>query len=83
MHKGYDMTNKERVPLIINWLGYEVIHFMQTLTDEEQERCKSSAGFYTIQNSKFKSQKKETILLLQSCKLRDTKIKVMRNGCPI
>ena len=56
MSKSYDITDSERVPIISKWLGFEGLHFMQTLTDEEWETCKSSADLFTILNTKFKPQ---------------------------
>ena len=40
MTKSYDIADSERVPIIIKWPGHKGIHFIQTVTDEEQETCK-------------------------------------------
>ena len=40
MIKSHDISDSERVPLIKNWLEFDRLHFVQTLTDEEQETCK-------------------------------------------
>ena len=53
----------------MNWLGWEGLHFVQILTDEEQERCNKSAGLFSIINDNFKPQHNETILSLQCCEL--------------
>ena len=34
--KSYDICNSERVTIIMNWLGCEGLHLMQTLTDDWQ-----------------------------------------------
>ena len=35
MTKCSDNNDNERVPIIMNWLGYEGLHFIPTLTDKE------------------------------------------------
>ena len=37
MNKSYDICDSERVPIIMNCLGQEGLHFIQTLTGEEQD----------------------------------------------
>ena len=36
MTKNYNKCDSESVPLIMDWLGHEGLHFMQTLTDDKQ-----------------------------------------------
>ena len=48
MTKSYDISDSERVPIIMNRLGCEGLHFVQTLMDDEQETCKSSTGLLNI-----------------------------------
>ena len=55
----------ESVLIIIDWLGCEELHFVLTLTDDEQEICMKSAGLFRIFNVKFEPQHNKTILLLQ------------------
>ena len=69
MTKSYVIIDSERVSVITNWLGCEGIHFVQMLTNEEQETCKCSAGLFNIYNVKFIPQHNETILSIQYCKL--------------
>ena len=45
-----------RVSIIMDWLGCEGLHFVQTLPDDKQEICKSSAGPFSECNVKFKLQ---------------------------
>ena len=35
--KAYDLTNKEKLPLIKNWLGWEGLQLMKMFTHEEKE----------------------------------------------
>ena len=67
--KNYDIYNSERVPIIMNLLGHEGLHFVQTLTDDDHDICKGSAGLFSILNVKVKPLTQKTILLLQCCKL--------------
>ena len=41
----------ERVPIILNWLGWEGLRFVQTLNDEEQEKCRTSTGLFKVTNA--------------------------------
>ena len=35
MRSYYDICDRERVPIIMNWVGCEGPHFEQTLTDDK------------------------------------------------
>ena len=73
---SYDVNDSGRIPIIVNWLGCKGLHFIQTLTGEEQETCKGSAGLINTLNVQFKLQHNETVLLLHYCKLnRDENVK--------
>ena len=61
--QNYNITDSEKVLVIMNWLGCKGLHFMQT--EEDQEICKSSASLSTIFNAKFKQQYNWTILSKQ------------------
>ena len=90
MTKNYDISDNESLPTIMNWLGHEGLHFVQTLTDVHKI-CKSNVSSFSILNVKFKPQQIETILSLQYCKLsRDENksaeewldsLRVMTNEC--
>ena len=40
MTRIHDISDSERVPVIMNWLGCEGLNFVKTLTDKEQEICR-------------------------------------------
>ena len=65
MTKNYDISDCERVPLTMKWLGHEGLYSVQTLTNEGQETCKRSMSLFSILNAKFEQQHNETTLLLQ------------------
>ena len=48
MTKSYDVSDSERVAIIMSWIGQGGFHFVQTLIDEEQEMCKCRAGLFSI-----------------------------------
>ena len=74
------MEENEKMPIILDWLGHEGLRFVQTLTDNEQEKFKVSSDLFTL-SEKFKPQHNETILSLQYCKLiKEEKTIVLRNG---
>ena len=83
MNKGYDISDGERIPIIMNWLGCEGLHFVQTLNYEEQETCDINACLFNVVNMKFKPQHNEMILLLQYCKLCREEAEMLKNGWAI
>ena len=54
MTKRCETCNNKRVPMIRNWLGHEGLHFVQTLTNDENEISKSSPSHFSMCNMKFK-----------------------------
>ena len=38
----YNIEGNEKVSIIMNWLGCEGFRFVQTLTDSEEKKCKTS-----------------------------------------
>ena len=56
MTNNYNIQESERVPVIPSWQGWEGIKFIQNLHDEEQEKCKTSAGLTEVLSNKFKPQ---------------------------
>ena len=46
MSNCYSMQDNKKVPVILNWLGREELQVMQTLNEEEQEKCESSFGLF-------------------------------------
>ena len=65
MTKTCDVANVEKVPIINNLLGREGLHFIETITIEEKETCKSNAWLFQMLNEKFNLQDSETSLSLQ------------------
>ena len=61
------MTNNYSISK--NWSDKEDLHFTQTLTDAEQEVCRTVAGLLKIFSGKVKPQHNEIILSLHYCKL--------------
>ena len=69
MTYSHNISDSERVPVIMEWLGGEGLHIIQTLTDKEQWTCNNIANLFNILNVKIKLHHNETILSLQYCTL--------------
>ena len=46
MTNNDNTKESERVQIILNWLAWEGLSFMQTLNDEDLEKCRISMGFF-------------------------------------
>ena len=68
MMNSYNIGERKRVPIIMNWLGHERLRFVQTLT-MKKKKCQTSSGLYNVLFKKCKPQHSETILSLQYCKM--------------
>ena len=55
--------------MINNWLGRKGLQFIESLTEEEKDRCSTLEGLLKILTNKFRPQLNETIKSLQFCKL--------------
>ena len=44
--KVYELTDKEKVPVIKEWLGREGLQLIKTFTNEEKEKCKTPKGLF-------------------------------------
>ena len=62
-------SDKKKKHVIKNWLVREGLQLLVTLRKEEQGMCNDEKGLFETLNKKFKPQLKETIKLLQFCKL--------------
>ena len=54
MNNSYSIQDNNMFPIILNYFGREGLQFMQTLNDEEQEKCKSSMGLFEVLSETFK-----------------------------
>ena len=45
---SYNKEENEYVPTIMNWLKCEWLRFIQRLTDNEYEKCKTSSGLLEV-----------------------------------
>ena len=67
--KSYAIADVEKMAFIKNWLGRKDLQLLEILTETEQEKCEMSEGLFQTLSNKFKLRYKETIKLLQFCKL--------------
>ena len=73
MTKKYNTQDNQKVPVTLNWLGREGLQFMQTLNDEEHEKCKANMGVFEVLREIFKVEHSETVLPLQYWKVINAK----------
>ena len=52
--KAYQLTNEEKVPVIRNWLGQEVLQVTKTFTHKEKEKHLTPKSLFSILCDKFK-----------------------------
>ena len=66
---SYDVDDSEKVLMTMKWLGHKGLHSIQTLSEEQKEKCKSEIGLFSKLIEKFRLKHTETILSLQYCKI--------------
>ena len=62
--KIYQLTDKEKVPIIKKWLGREHLQLMETFTNAEKETSKTAEGLFVL-NQKFEPCHNQIVLLPQ------------------
>ena len=67
--RAYEINNEERIPGIKNWLGWEGLLLMETLTQEEKEKCRNTKGLFSMLSIRFKPCHNHIMLALQYLKL--------------
>ena len=67
--KAYELTDKEKVPIIRDWLGRESMQLIKTFTNEEtkMENCK---GPFSMSSNKFKPYHNRIVSSLKYFKLK-------------
>ena len=66
---SYNIQEGEKITIIKNWLGRRGLQFIDSLTQEEKQACKTFEGLCSIFVEKFHPAFNETIKLLQYRKL--------------
>ena len=69
MLQNYSLGQTEKVSIIKNWLGREVLQLIATLTQDKQEACNNEKGLFDMLNRKLKPQYDETMRSSQFQKL--------------
>ena len=62
------------------WLGHEELRFIQTLTDSDQENCKTPSGLFKLLSEKFKSCKIRQYCRYGLVSWQQEKMNVLRSG---
>ena len=59
----------QKITIIKNWVGRQVPHLIENLTQAEQELCNTMDGLFDTLSNKFHPQHTEMINSSQYCKL--------------
>ena len=52
--KSYNIPDIEKIAIIKNWLGRKGLQLLETLTQAEQDKCKTTKELFITLNSKLK-----------------------------
>ena len=52
--RAKEINDEARIPVIMSWLGWEGLLFMETFTQEEKEKCKTIKGLFSVLSNRFK-----------------------------
>ena len=63
--EAYELNEKEKTPVIKNWLGREGLQLIKSFTNEEKENAK---GIFYVLSHKFKLHHNRIVLSLQYLK---------------
>ena len=74
------MQDNKKVPFVLSWLDREGLQFMQTLNDEDQEKCKTSMGLFKVLSEKIKPKHNKTIISLLYCQILRALSKILKYG---
>ena len=62
MTHNYNIQESKKFPIILNWLSYKRLIFLQTLNNEEQAKCKTSLQLLEVLRDQYKPLQNEMIL---------------------
>ena len=69
MTNNYNTQESVRVPVILNWLDWDGLRFIDTLNDEEQVKYRTSTKLFKVLGDTFKPEHNEITTSLQYFKL--------------
>ena len=52
--RAYEINDEDRIPVIKNWLGQEVLLLMETFMQEEKDKCKVMKGLFSVLSNRFR-----------------------------
>ena len=61
----YNLQETDKIALVKNWLGRKGLHYIESLTEGEKEKCGMLEGLFDTLATKFRPQYNQTIKLLQ------------------
>ena len=73
MLKTYNIQETDKIAMVKkNWLGRKGLHYIESLTEREKEKCGTLEGLFDMLATKFRPQYNQTIKLLQFRQLHRT-----------
>ena len=61
----YNLQEMDKIAMVKNWLGRKGLHYIESLTKGEKEKCGTLEGLFDTLGTKFRPQYNQTIKLLQ------------------
>ena len=61
----YNLQEMDKIAMVKNWLGRKGLHYIESLTEGEKEKCGMLEGLFDTLAAKFRPQYNQTIKLLQ------------------
>ena len=61
----YNLQETDKIAVVKNWMGRKGLHYIESLTEREKERCGTLEGLFDMLATKFRAQYNQTIKSLQ------------------
>ena len=61
----YNLQETDKIAMVKNWLGRKGLHYIESLTGGEKEKCSTLEGLFDMLATKFRPQHNQTIKSLQ------------------
>ena len=61
----YNLQGMDKIAMVKNWLGRKGLHYIESLTEGEKEKCGTLEGLFDTLATKFRPQYNQTIKSLQ------------------
>ena len=62
---AFNLQETDKIAMVKNWMGRKRLHYIESLTEGEKERCGTLEGLFVMLATKFRPQYNQTIKSLQ------------------